>query len=190
MNEKSEEKTKMGIGKKAGIGCLALIVIFIAIGIIVSASTKDSTSTTAPSSSSSLSNPSSTPQQYKVGDTVQLKNHQIKVVSFQQGFKTGNQFDKPQSSDNEFVSVNVEVINSGKDSLDVNGFGFKLEDETGTQRNTTITTGSDELQSVTLSAGGKTSGVLYFEAKKSSSTLKLHYSPGLFGGSEVTIALK
>lgn len=152
-----QEKKSMSRGAKIGIGCLGLVVLFAVIGIFAGNGVKDSlntNSTQSPTNSSASGNQSNASQQYKVGDTVQLKNHQLKVVSFQQGWKSSNQFDKPQSSDNEFVSVNVEVINNGNDSLDVNSFGFKLEDQTGTQRNTTITTGSDELQTVTLSAGG------------------------------------
>ena len=73
----------------------------------------------------------------------------------------------------------------------VNDFGFKLEDETGTQRNTTFLSGVDgELQSVTLSPNGKTSGKLAFEAKKDSSKLILHYSGNFVSGGEITVKLK
>ena len=181
------EKKKMSGGKKFCLGCGGLIVLIIIIAVIASTGNKNKSGSTS-------SNNSSTQQAaktiYAVGDTIQLKNHTLVVNSVNKDYKSGNQFDKPQDSNNSFVVVDVTITNTGNsDDLSVNEFGFKLEDETGTQRNTTIGIVDGSLQSVTLSKGGKTSGKLIFEAKKNSSTLKLHYSPGVFGGDEVTVNL-
>ena len=181
------EEKKSSSGKKIGIGCLGLAVIIIAIAIFSGSGNKSSSGGT----SQDATNGGSERSEYAVGEIVKLKNHELVVTEVKQGYKSTNEFDKPQSGDNEFVVMTVQITNTGTDQIDANSFGFKLEDETGTQRNGTIVAGVDgELQSVTLSPGGKTTGKLAFEAKKSSSTLKLHYSPGLFGGEAVIIKLK
>lgn len=88
------------------------------------------------------------------------------------------------------MSVNVTLENNGNDEISANEFGFKLEDETGTQRNTGFVTGvANPLQSVTLSKGGKTTGNIVFEAKANSATLKLHYQGGILGGDEIIVNL-
>jgi len=128
---------------------------------------------------------------YATGETIQLKNHTLVVSDVNKDYKSGNQFDNPQDSNNSYVVMTVAITNTGSsDELAVNDWGFKLEDETGTQRSTTIGGIADgKLQSVTLAKDGKTSGKIVFEAKKNSSTLKLHYSPGIFGGDDITVNL-
>lgn len=183
MSNKGEGKEKKVVWKKWWFWGLAIIVI-----IIASNSGKDGTSSTTNSSGSS--NQTSENKDYKVGDVVQLKNHTIVVNSVNKNYKSGNQFDKPQDSANSFVIVDITVTNTGNSDLSVNEFGFKLEDESGTQRNSTYGGLADgKLQSVTLSKGGKTTGKIVFEAKAGSSILKLHYEGGVFGGDEVTINL-
>jgi len=168
-------------------GFLILIVLII---VISASGGKDKKTSTTTSGSGSTTQTADTNKEYKVGDTIQLKNHTLTVNTVNKSYKSGNQFDKPQDSNNSFVVVNVTLNNTGNDDLSANQFGFKLEDETGVQRNTTIvTTVADTLQSVTLSKGGKLSGNLVFEAKTGSSVLKLHYQGGVFGGEEVIVNL-
>lgn len=182
------EKKKMGTAKKLGIGCLGIIVLIIIISVLASKGGDGSTATTGGSSATSQEQAN---KEYALGETISLRNHTLTVKDLNQGYKSGNQFDTPQSQENEFVVLTVEFTNTGTDTVDINDFGFKLEDETGTQRSTTFSGLVDgKLGVVTLSAGGKTSGKIVFEAKKSSSTLKLHYSPGIFGGQVITIKLK
>lgn len=189
--EKEKEKKPMSTGKKIGIGCgscLGLVVLIIIISVIAGGK-GDKNSNNSGSTAKNSTQQTNAKKEYGVGDEIQLKNHTLKVNSVDKDYKSGNQFDKPQDSNNSFVVADVTVTNTGDSDLSVNEFGFKLEDDTGTQRDTTIGIVDGPLQSVTLSKGGKTSGKLIFEAKKGSSTLKLHYSPGMFGGSEVTINL-
>ena len=168
-------------------GILVLIVLII---IISAASGGKSSSSSTTNSSGSSNQTADTNKVYKTGDTIQLKNHSLTVNSVNKNYKSGNQFDKPQDSANSFVVVDVTITNTGSDDLLVNDFGFKLEDETGTQRNTTFGGLADgKLQSVTLSKDGKTSGKIVFEAKSGSSVLKLHYQGGVFGGEEVIVNL-
>jgi hypothetical protein len=130
------------------------------------------------------------PASYKVGDTVKLNNHEIVVKSVDKNHKSGNPYIKPQSSANTYVVIDVAVSNTGNQELPANQYGFKLEDETGTQRNVTYVDNIDgPMEWVTLSPGGKMSGKMVFEAKQNSSVYKLHYSPGSFGGKEVVIDL-
>jgi len=168
-------------------GFMVLIVLIIIISVASGGGKGKDSSNTSGSSSTATAD---TNKEYKVGDTIQLNNHSLKVNSVNKNYKSGNQFEKPQDSNNSFVVVNVTLANTGNDDLSANQFGFKLEDETGTQRTTTFMSSvGNELQSVTLSKGGTTSGNLVFEAKTGSSTLKLHYQGGIFGGEEITVGL-
>ena len=183
--EEKEAKKKMSIWGKFGIGCGGLIVLI----IIISAIAGSGSSNKTPNSDNSKQ--AATKTEYAVGDAINLKDHQIIVNSVDANYKSNNQFEKPQNPDNSFAVIDVSVINTGKKDLLVNGWGFKLEDETGTQRDTTFFSGIDgQLESVTLSPNGKISGKIAFEAKKDSSKLILHYSGGISSGGEVTIKLK
>lgn len=187
--ENNQEKKKVGVGKKLGIGCLGIVLLIIIVSVLASKGGDSNTATTG--SSGSTGQEAQTNKEYVLGETISLRNHTLTVKDLQQGYKSGNQFDTPQSQENEFVVMTVEFTNTGTDTVDINDFGFKLEDETGTQRSTTFGGLVDgKLGVVTLSAGGKTSGKIVFEAKKASSTLKLHYSPGIFGGQTIVIKLK
>ena len=187
MGSTKGEKGKKVIWKRWWFWVIVVIVIIIG----ANAGKGGSSSTTSTASNSGTSNQTAdTNKDYKVGDTIQLKTHTLKVNSVNKNYKSGNQFDKPQDSNNSFVVVNVTLTNTSNDDLSANQFGFKLEDETGVQRNTTIiTTVTDTLQSVTLSKGGKLTGNIVFEAKSGSSVLKLHYQGGILGGEEVVVTL-
>ncbi len=148
--------------------------------------------TVAPSSpstpSSSLTTSSS--QTYKVGDTITLKNHTLTVTEVKAPYHSPNSYVHPTGSDHQFVVVHVVIHNTGRDTLPVNPLGFRLEDETGTQRTESWIMGlADGLEYVQLSPGGHVEGNIGFEAKVDSRTLKLHYSGGLFGGGEVVVNL-
>lgn len=182
-------KKGMSIWGKLGIGCGGLIVLFIVIAVVAG----NGTSTTTPSSNGNQNQNKQTEakKEFAIGETINLKDHQLVVSNLDANYKTGNPYEKPQSPDNSFVIMDVAVTNTGSKDLLVNDWGFKLEDETGTQRNTSWFSGVDGLlQSVTLSPGGKTSGKLAFEAKTGSSKLILHYSGGIASGGEITINLK
>ena len=186
--EKTMENKKKGMSTlaKLGIGCGGLIVLIIIIAVVAGSGSSNKSS----SNSSNPTKQSETKKDYVVGETINLKNHQLVINSVDKNFQSSNMFDKPQSSDNDFVAVDVTITNTGSKDLLVNSFGFKLEDETGTQRMTSLIAGlGDQLQSVTISPNGKTTGKLGFEAKSDSKTLKLHYNPGVLGGSEVTVNL-
>lgn len=175
----AEQKKKgMSLWGKCGIGCGGLIVLIIII-VVVSCGKSTTKNTTT-----------EIKKEYTIGETINLKDHQLVVNSVDANYQSGNEFEKPQSPDNGFVVIDVSINNIGSKDLLANDWGFKLEDETGTQRNTTFLSGVDgELQSVTLSPNGKTSGKLSFEAKKDSSKLILHYS-GNISNNEITIKLK
>lgn len=129
-------------------------------------------------------------KEYAVGEVINFNNHQQLVNSVNKNYQSSNPYEKPQDPTNSFVLVNVTITNNGSSDLPVDMFGFKLEDETGAQRNTTFLSGATNLlQSVTLSPGGKVTGNLPFEAKAGSKTLKLHYSGNMFSGGEVIVNL-
>ncbi|MCL5407428.1 MAG: DUF4352 domain-containing protein [Patescibacteria group bacterium] len=185
----SEQKKGMSTLAKFGIGCGGFIVLIIIIAVI----SFSGSSTTTPSSNGNQNQNKQTEakKEFALGETINLKDHQLVVSNLDANYQTGNPYEKPQSPDNSFVIVDIAVTNTGNRDLLVNDWGFKLEDETGTQRNTSWFSGVDGLlQSVTLSPNGKTSGKLAFEAKTGSSKLILHYSGNISSGGEITIKLK
>ena len=122
------------------LGIFGFIVLIIIFGVFSgSADENNNTTGLLEDSEVSSSTPTNTNKEYVVGDIIQLKNHQIRINSFKQGYKSNNQFSNPQSSSNEFVTIDVEFLNNGdNDSLSVNGWGFELEDEAGVQRDVTF----------------------------------------------------
>lgn len=185
----------MKIGKIIGFGCLGIIVVFFGLAVLGSMMNGSKSPTNTSSTSSTAANSSTAPSTstapapapasttksaYGVGDTIKLSDREIVITSVDKDYSSGNQFDKPRSSDNSYVLIDVAFTNTGNKEISVNPYNFKLEDETGTQRDVTFAVADGPLESVSLSAGGKTSGKIAFEAKKDSATLKLIYSPGLF----------
>jgi hypothetical protein len=154
-------------------------------------SNTSNTSENRPSpSSSQVGHLNTGPSEYKLGDTIQLQNHQIMVSEVRTNYQTSNEFDRPQNSANMFVAIHVVIKNTSNDDLLVNSFGFQLEDETGTMRPETIIVSlNDMLESVTLRPDGRIEGNIGFEAKKDSNILNLHYSGGIFGGGDVVVNL-
>lgn len=184
----AENKKKWSKGKIFWVTLLGIIVLI----ILVSALSNDSGGNTKNSDTKSNSNKSSQQKDkvYSVGDTINLDNHQLIVNSVNKDIDSGNQFEKPDDPNNDYVEVNVTLLNNGRKDLDFNSFGFTLEDDSGVKRDSTfVSSVTNSLQSATLVPGGKTTGNLVFEAKADSSFLKLHYSPGVFGGNEVVVNL-
>ncbi len=171
-------------------GILGVIVLIIVISAISGAG-KTNTNTSSSSNSAPAKTQEAKKSSYAVGEAINLDDHQLVVNSVNKNFQSGNEFDKPQDPNNSFVVVNVTLTNTGNNSdLAVSEYGFKLEDDTGTQRDTTFISGAtNTLQSVTLSKGGTTTGNLSFEAKSGSKTLKLHYSGNMFSGGEIIVNL-
>ena len=184
-----------------GYGLLVCIVCFILLGATYSNPDKPTLSNTNESTAENSEAPKAdnTPTknaepvdktEFAAGETIQLKNHTLKVNSVNKNYSSGNQFIKPSDSNNSYVLLDVTFVNTSQnDDLPINSYGFKLEDETGTKRDTTFGVVDGSLQSVTLAKGGTTSGKILFEAKRNSSVLKLYYTPGIFGGSEITVNL-
>lgn len=172
---------------------LSVAIGLILLAVIISALGGNKTNTNIENNNTNTAQPAKEETKktvYEIGETINLDNHQMSVNSVDKNFKSGNMFDKPQNTENVFVTVNVTIKNTGNSDLGANMYGFKLEDETGTQRNTALIAGlNNQLEWVTLSPGGTISGNIGFEAKVNSKTLKLHYTGGFSGGGEVTVNL-
>lgn len=195
MADTTLEKKSMGVGKMLGLGCLGLFGLFVGLGVIGSMLGDSSTPSTSSTSPTDTGTDVPAPEakapektEYGVGDTIKLKDHEVVIASVDKDYSSGNMFDTPSSSENTYVLVDVAITNTGKNPMSVDSYSFKLEDETGTQRNDVLAITDGRLQNVTLAPGGKTSGKITFEAKKNSSTLKLLYSPGFFS-SDIVINL-
>ena len=139
------------------------------------------------STTTNQSQTSTVNKEYAVKEVIKLKNHQLVVNSAVKNWKSSNEFDQPQSTANMFVLVNVTLTKTSNEKVDFNPYGFKLEDDTGVQRDTTFTTVSNQLESATLSPNGKTSGNLVFEAKKASKKLLLHYEGSTWSGDQPAV---
>ncbi len=190
--KKTNRKT---IGLVFGSAIVLFIILFGATSPSTGGtSTKNTTTPTSSSGSVSSATPTPTAQAVKengIGDTITLRDHQLVVSSVNANFNSGNEFEKPQDPNNSFVVVEVNFTNTSKGNVLINEFGFKLEDETGTQRDPSFISGiQNELQDVTLSPSGKVSGEIAFEAKRDSSKLLLHYAGNGLLGNEVIIKLK
>ena len=182
VERKPEKKRPSCLGMIGGA-----VVVIIVLGAVSSMGNKGATST---SGSGGTAAASPTPSQFVLGQAIQFNNHALTVNSVQKAYDPHNQFEVPTNSADEFVLVSLTVKNTGSSDLDVNTFGMKLEDDSGTQRDSSVVSVDNGLQSVTLSAGGTVTGNVVFEAKKGSAKLVFHYDPGIAGGSAVSVNLQ
>jgi hypothetical protein len=114
----------------------------------------------------------------------------IIVNNFIQGFISSNRYDKPRSTNTEFVVVNVTVQNIGSSPINVSSILFELEDGAGVKRRSTMVTGLDNrFESVNLQPGGTITGNITFEAQRGSKILVLHYS-GYYNSDALKIKMK
>lgn len=131
---------------------------------------------------------------FKVGDQVRAGDTILTVTGVKRDWRSTNQFDKPNSPDNAYVLVTVEIQNAGEDTLDLSSmFDFKLEDGSGAIRNQSIGgVGIKNLSSVgALAPGGKASGDILFEASRTAlDRLVLHYEPTFSFGDAIAVELQ
>ena len=159
---------------------ILLLSLFVVLPLVFAGCTDETPTTTDQSQSP-------TKKEYAVKETIKMKKHQLVVNKVTKNWKSDNEFDEPQSTSNMFVLVNITITNTSDEKVDFNPYGFKLEDDTGIQRDTTFAIVKNQLESATLSPGGKASGNMVFEAKKNSKKLLLHYEGSTWGGDESVI---
>lgn len=112
---------------------------------------------------------------YKIGETAEVGDLDIVVISITRNFSTGNRFDTPDDG-MEYVKVNLTLSNSSrKKTVDYSPLDFELENGDGDIHNYATSLQDDHLGSGSLAAGGKKTGSLVFEVPAKDTQLTLHY---------------
>jgi hypothetical protein len=126
--------------------------------------------------------------EFKVGESVQLKDNKLTVTKVTKS--TGTDFDKPKAG-NEFVIVTVAIENAGKEKITYNPFDFKMSNSQGQITDAAITTVNTDtaMQSGELATGGKVSGTIVFEQPKGDSKLQLQYQPSFWSDKTIKVNL-
>jgi hypothetical protein len=116
--DKGEEKKKMGVGKKAGIGCLGIIVVLIVVGIIAAANGSkggNTSVTTTPASTSSTTTKSTTNATAHVGSTLDIGGSSGLAIDLQQVIdpaQGADQFTTPDAG-KRFVATLFQITDKG-----------------------------------------------------------------------------
>ncbi len=171
-------------------GFIVLILFFIIVGSNSSKSQKAEPVAKLAGSETATTEPTATPQTtFKVGQVVEMKDYQLTVNSVKKAASKG--YTTPMKKGNEFVFVNVTIVNKSDKEVSYNPYDFKIQDSTGNQTNTTFASTDDELHSGSLAAGGKVTGTLSFEAPKGDAQLSVIYQPNMWlDNQRITVELQ
>jgi hypothetical protein len=140
--------------------------------------------------SSSISDISSTPKVVsgKLTEVVKVDDVELMVHSLT-AYEPQSEYYTPDSG-NRYISVTVDLKNTGSDSFSFGTYSFKVRDSTGLELNSAyVGAVSGELESGSLARGGSTSGVMIFEVPKDDSNLVLVFEPSYFGGEVAEVQL-
>jgi len=129
------------------------------------------------------------PKDYKIGDTAEIKNHNVSAVNVER--KTSGNYDTAKDG-HEFVVVNVKIENGGEKNISYNPISFKLKTSSGNivDQALTIVDSDTALSSGELAAGGTVEGTVSFEVPAGDQDLELIYSPNPFTDDSVIIKLQ
>lgn len=126
---------------------------------------------------------------FVVGEVIELDGNQLIVNKVTRNFDTGNQFSVPKTGQ-EYVVVDVEIRNNGKNKISYNPFDFKIQDSQGNIESTGLFVGLDNpISSGELSVGGKITGQLGFEVPKDDLDLVLTYEVSFWSNKEIKVKL-
>ncbi|UAC48602.1 DUF4352 domain-containing protein [Bacillus aquiflavi] len=129
------------------------------------------------------------PKDYKIGDTAEIKNHNVSAVNVER--KTSGNYDKAKDG-HEFIVVNVKIENGGEKNISYNPMSFKIKTSSGNivDQAITIVDSNTALSSGELAAGGTVEGTVSFEVPAGDQDLELIYSPNPFTDDSVIIKLQ
>lgn len=127
--------------------------------------------------------------EFAIGEAVQLKDNKLTVLGVEKS--KGGQFDKPKDG-KEFVIVNVQIENAGKDKISYNPFDFKMANSQGQITDGAFTTVNTKtaLESGELAPGGKVTGTIAFEQPTGDAKLQLQYSPSFWSNKTIKVNLQ
>ena len=100
----------------------------------------------------------------------------------------GNDWNKPQEG-NEFIIVELEIVNVGDKNITYNPFDYSIRDSKGKITKSVLTLGDNDLNSGELAPGGNVTGNITFEVLVDDSALALIYEPNMFLEEKVEIRL-
>ena len=176
----------------SAILCVGLIVFA---GILDSGSEDSNTEPTKVSDSSTISGTTntagqdSTPQKFKINDTVELGDMQLVVYALEENLTTDNMFVEPQDG-MKFVAVDVKVTNVGDTSRSVSEYGFSLGDkENYSYDYYYYAVKEPEFDSKTLDKGMSVRGWITFEVRNDSSNFTLFYEPDFWSNQTIQVEL-
>ncbi len=116
----------------------------------------------------------STKKAFAKGEVAQFDKLQVKVAAVSVGWQPNDGFSKPDDG-KQYVLVSLDIKNTSDETVSVNPFDFKI-DENGTASDHDFITTSTPLNSVELKPGASVSGDLVFQVGQGATDLKLQYS--------------
>jgi hypothetical protein len=119
--------------------------------------------------------PPKLPSVYNVGDTIQVQDHTITVLSV--------------NRDSKSVSLDIQINNTGAKDLDVSSIAsFSAKDGDGNRLSQTISLDKPSLDGKVL-PNDKLKGTIVYSVPGDAQGLKLFYTPSIFGSGAIVVAL-
>jgi hypothetical protein len=147
--------------------------------------TAGSSNNSSEGSSGGSSSPAA--QAYAVGETATAGDWSVVVNSVKDPWTSPEQFDQP---DGRYVAVDVTVTNNGDNFETVSSLlCFELSDSSGRNITESIVVGGEPSVGGSVEPGGKTRGMLYYDAPADATGLTLKFSCDLLSSDFVKINL-
>lgn len=170
-----------------------LVSLFLVLALTIGAAGCTETGQPTKVGTGESATPSEQPQQYKIGDKIQLGDIILSVNSVERS--PGSQFLSPAEG-NEWVNLNLTLENTGSDQQFVTTLGqMFIIDDKGNQYQVTPTDktlenpGSVGLDGVIVAQAKKTDWV-GFEVPKTATGLNFQYNASFFNNQKIVVALQ
>lgn len=169
-----------------------LISLFLVLAFTIVASGCAETGQPTKVGTTESATPSEQPQQYKVGDRIQLGDIILSVNSIERS--QGSEFLAPAQG-NEWVNLNLTLENTGSDQEFITTLGqMFIIDNKGNQYQVTPTNKSIEEPGIGLDgaivAQAKKTGWVGFEVPKTAAGLNFQYNASFFNNKKIVVALQ
>ncbi len=162
----------------AGFVIVGIILIVVFVGVANSQSNNGASST----NTSFTNNGSTSSQIAEVGQSITVDNVATTLVSV--NLLPEDQYTQPKPG-NEFIVVNVQLVNKGSGEVNYNSFDFHVRSGSGNITDEEIPpstyTANNELNSGKLSPGGTVEGDIIFQVPKNDHQAQLTWQPNFFG---------
>lgn len=112
-------------------------------------------------------------KEFGVGETAVVGDLEMRVTKFTTNWQAADGFSKPKDG-YEYAFVTVDVKNTSDETVSINPFDFKINDN-GIVSDHTIVSTPTPLNAVDLNPGARISGDMVYEVKSGATGLKLEY---------------